>query len=83
MEKKPDRKKHIPAGGTLSALLVLVACVLAGRFILRLVGMLGGVGGLAAVQLLVIGAIAAGVLIALVQRWRETGSGEEEEARKY
>ncbi len=83
MRKDTERGRHGLVGGTVSALLMLTVCILGGWSIFSLYCVLGGGGGFFLVQGLLLAALAVGVLIALVQRWREVADGEEEEAKKY
>lgn len=80
-------KGHGLAGAVIAA--VLVAGIVLLRTLILAIGYFGegGAGWMmtAVVLLYVLAglAIAAGVIVALVQRWREVRGGEEDEARKY
>ena len=91
MEKKrkpenTDGKGHGLLGGTVSAVTAVAVCLV---FILGAVGIVRmcygtGLTALAVLfYILVPAVIAVGVVIALVQRWKEVRDGEEDEARKY
>lgn len=69
--------------GVVALMLLLTATLLAGYFGLGAGGGDGLVIGIVVVYALVFLAIAAGVVAALVQRWREVRGGEEDEAKKY
>lgn len=71
---------------------VLAAVIVAAMMLLLAAGLLisyfsGGADafttGLVVVYALIFLAVAVGVVIALIQRWREVQGGEEDEAKKY
>lgn len=80
-------KGHGLLGGTLTALATAVLALLFAGGLLAAYFGYGGSGafaaGFTAVYVLLFLAVAAGVTAALVQRWREVKSGEEEAAKKY
>lgn len=84
MQNGTNRKKLV--GAVLSALvmggllLVITVCMLADYF--------GSVGNKAETVVILLCAVAGfatvvGIVLALIQRWKELQKGEEDEARKY
>lgn len=69
------------AAAVAALMLLLAGALLGGCFEMR--GADGLATALVVVYALILLAIAAGVVIALIQRWREVRGGEEDEARKY
>ena len=89
MRKNTD-KHHGLVGSTDVAVLVVlfVLLVLAGLFQLLgpafpFLGELGAALGILLFYAAVLLAVGAGVVAALIQRWREVRRGEEDEAKKY
>ena len=82
-----SKKGHGLLGGLVAAIVTAVLCGALGLWVLEVC--LGGADGdglalaLLVLYALMFLAIAAGVIAALVQRWREVRGGEEDEARKY
>ena len=88
MRRNTDGKGHGLFGGTVSAVLFAAVCLGVVLLIAGLMSTVWGIGMasltvLLVLQMLVPAAIVVGVVIALVQRWKEVRNGEEEEARKY
>lgn len=81
MKKDFKGGNHGLFGGTISALLVLTLCILVGLVFFGMAFLPGG--GILFGYVAVLAAVAVGVVIALVQRWKEVEGGEEDEARKY
>ena len=88
--RKDTDKGHGLLGGTVAAVLVVGVVLLFLAVIVQTLGpfvpFLGQLGaglGVLALYIIVILAIAVGVVAALVQRWREVKGGEEDEAKKY
>lgn len=79
-------KGHGLTGAVLAAVMIAaIMLLLAGGL---LISYFGGEAdafatGLVVVYALVFLAIAVGVVVALIQRWREVRGGEEDEAKKY
>ena len=90
MRKTTDQKGHGLVGGVIVTVLVvgLVLLVLATLFQTfgTVIPFLTELGAAFGVMLFYAGAILAvgiGVVIALIQRWKEIKGGEEDEAKKY
>ena len=89
MRKTTDQKGHGLVGGVIVTVLVvgLVLLVLATLFQTGpVIPFLTELGAAFGVMLFYAGAILAvgiGVVIALIQRWKEIKGGEEDEAKKY
>ena len=81
-----DTKKKKKVGALLSAVVfgglvaTLAICTLVDGFS---VPIRGGETAIIIISALMLFALVVGVVIALVQRWREIQKGEEDEARKY
>lgn len=79
-------KGHGMAGAVVIAVVVALAMLLLATVLL--ISYFGGntnmfATGLIMVYVLVLLTIAVGVVIALIQRWREVQGGEEDDAKKY
>ena len=90
MQKTTDKKGHGLVGGVIVTVLVVGFVLLILAVLIQALGpmvpFLGELGAALGVMLFYIGAIAAvgiGVVIALIQRWKEVKGGEEDEAKKY
>lgn len=90
MRKTTDKKGHGLVGGVIVTVLVVGFVLLILAVLIQALGpmvpFLGELGAVLGVMLFYIGAIAAvgiGVVIALIQRWKEVKGGEEDEAKKY
>lgn len=90
MRKTTDKKGHGLLGGVIVTVLVVGLVLLMLAVLIQALGpmvpFLGELGAALGVMLFYIGAIAAvgiGVVIALIQRWKEVKGGEEDEAKKY
>ncbi len=90
MRKTTDQKGHGLVGGVIVTVLVvgLVLLVLAALFqafgpILPFLGELGAAFGVMLFYVGTILAVGIGVVVALIQRWKEVKGGEEDEAKKY
>lgn len=90
MRKTTDKKGHGLVGGVIVTVLVVGFVLLILAVLIQALGpmvpFLGELGAALGVMLFYIGAIAAvgiGVVIALIQRWKEVKGGEEDEAKKY
>ena len=90
MRKTTDKKGHGLVGGTIVTVLVVgfVLLLLAALFqafgpAFPLLGELGAAFGVILFYAGVILAVGVGVVIALIQRWKEVKGGEEDEAKKY
>lgn len=86
--RKTTKGHGLLAGAVITAavvalMLLLTGILLAGYFDIGMDGADGLVTGLVVVYVLAFLAVAAGVVAALVQRWREVRGGEEDEAKKY
>lgn len=90
MRKTTDKKGHGLLGGVIVTVLVVgvVLLMLAALFqafgpVLPLLGELGAAFGMVLVYAGIILAVGIGVVVALIQRWKEIKGGEEDEAKKY
>ena len=90
MRKTTDQKGHGLVGGVIVTVLVvgLVLLVLAALFqafgpILPFLRELGAAFGVMLFYVGTILAVGIGVVVALIQRWKEVKGGEEDEAKKY
>ena len=90
MQKTTDKKGHGLVGGVIVTVLVVGFVLLILAVLIQALGpmvpFLGELGAALGVMLFYIGATAAvgiGVVIALIQRWKEVKGGEEDEAKKY
>lgn len=86
--RKTTKGHGLLAGAVIAAvvaalMLLLTGILLAGYFEIGLGGADGLVTGIVVAYALIFLAVAAGVIAALVQRWREVRGGEEDEAKKY
>ena len=89
MRKTTDKKGHGLLGGVIVTVLVVgvVLLMLAALFqafgpVLPLLGELGAAFGMVLVYAGIILAVGIGVVVALIQRWKEIKGGEEDEAKK-
>ena len=90
MRKNTDKNNHGLVGGVIVTVLVVAAVLLVLATLIQAFGpmlpFLGELGAAFGVILLYAGVILAvgvGVVIALIQRWKEVKGGEEDEAKKY
>lgn len=90
MRKTTDKKGHGLLGGVIVTVLVVGLVLLMLAVLFQAFGpmfpFLGELGAAFGVMLFYAGAILAvgiGVIVALIQRWREIKGGEEDEAKKY
>ena len=90
MRNNSEGKGHGLLGGVIVTVLVVVAVllILAALFqafgpMLPFPGELGAAFGLILLYAVVILAVGIGVVVALIQRWKENKGGEEDEAKKY
>ena len=90
MRKATDKKGHGLVGGVIVTVLVVGFVLLFLAFLLQTLGplfpFLGELGASLGILLFYVGAILAvgvGVVVALIQRWKEVKGGEEDEAKKY
>lgn len=90
MRKTTDKKGHGLLGGVIVTVLVVGFVLLILAVLIQTLGpvipALAQLGAAFGVMLFYIGAILAvgiGVVVALVQRWKEVKGGEEDEAKKY
>jgi O-antigen/teichoic acid export membrane protein len=90
MRKNTDGKGHGLTGSVIVTLLVVgfVLLVLAALFqffgpMFPFLGQLGAAFGVMLFYAGVILAVGIGVVVALIQRWKEVKGGEEDEAKKY
>ena len=90
MRKTTDKKGHGLLGGMIVTVLVVGFVLLILAVLIQALGpmipLLAQLGAAFGVMMFYIGAILAvgiGVVVALVQRWKEVKGGEEDEAKKY
>lgn len=90
MRKTTDKKGHGLLGGVIVTVLVVGLVLLMLAVLIQMFGpvfpFLGELGAAFGIMLFYAGAILAvgiGVIVALIQRWREIKGGEEDEAKKY
>lgn len=90
MRKNTDKNNHGLVGGVIVTVLVVAAVLLLLAALAQAFGpmlpFLGELGAAFGVILLYAGlilAVGVGVVIALIQRWKEVKGGEEDEAKKY
>lgn len=90
MRKTTDKKGHGLVGGVIVTALVVCLVLLVLAILIQTLGpalpFLGELGLSLGLLLFYAGAILAvgvGVVVALIQRWKEVKGGEEDEAKKY
>ena len=90
MRKTTDKKGHGLVGGVIVTVLVVGFVLLILATLIQAFGpvfpFLGSLGAAFGVMLFYVGAILAvgiGVVVALIQRWKEIKGGEDHEAKKY